>query len=379
MPSSIVFKDELSKGHERTVAMDRTLSWYALFPFVLIAGCSSPPAEEPVMVPANVQPVAKNSVQMEPFSGFIAGRWKMTTLAGTDTYDTWYWGPERNSIRKLTAGTAPSGEPWHAMSVYFWHPGRKEVRTLSVSPAFRGVSEGTFTFDGQKAAGLVDMHQTTGHRVLGRRWTFEGPDRYHDELLDKVPEGFSLQNEWRRFRVEAPSDDELAVERTRTAAAKPSEFLKPFERLLGHTWEGKAVPEVAAQPFADTLHTRTTFEYVPDADAIYGRVQTLDAAGTPSHSMDLYLYHHTGAGVLRCLALANSNDGDGVVYEGNVTPGDNGPSLRLDLRAHRSSGVTMIEARIDFEPLGSARVRAWNTEGKDRTLIFDHFQAEARK
>ena len=380
MPCSIVFKDELSSGHKRTAPMARILSWYALFPFVLSAGCSSPPADEPVIVPSHVQPVAKTSVRMEAFSGFIGGRWKMTTLAGTDTYDTWYWGPERNSIRKMTAGTAPSGEPWHAMSVFFWHPGRKEVRTLSVSPAFRGVSEGTFTFDGQKAAGLIDMHQTTGHRVLGKRWTFEGPDRYHDELLDKVPEGFSLQNEWRRFRVEAPSEDELAAERTRTAAARPSEFIKPLERLLGHIWEGKAVLEVAAPPPADTLPTtRTTFEYVPDADAIYGRVQTLDADGTPSHSMDLYLYHHTGARVLRCLALANSNDGDGVVYEGDITPGDNGRWLRLDLRAHQSSGVSTIEARIDFEPPGSVRFRAWSTEGKDRILIFDHVQSEATK
>jgi hypothetical protein len=265
------------------------------------------------------------------------------------------------------------------MKVFYWHPSRKEVRTLGVSPAFRGVSEGTFTFDGIKAAGLVDMHQTIGHRVLGVRWTFEGPDSYHDELLDKVPEGFSLQNEWRRFRVEAASENERAAERTLEAAAKPSEFIKPIERLLGHTWEGKAVPEVAAGPTADTLPTRTTFEYVPDADAIYGRVQTLDADGATSHSMDLYLYHHTGAGVLRCLALANSNDGEGIVYEGDITPGDNGRWLRIDLRAHQSSSVSTIEARIDFEPRGSVRFRAWSTKGKDRTLIFDHVQSEAKK
>ncbi|XVJ59660.1 MAG: hypothetical protein HEQ23_09750 [Tepidisphaera sp.] len=367
------------EGHRRTAAMHRTYSWYALFPFVLIAGCSSPPDNKPVIVPANVQPVAKTSVRMEPFSGLIGGRWRMTALAGTVMHDTWHWGPERNSIRKMTAGTASSGEPWHGISVYFWHPGRKEVRTFGVSPFARGVSEGTFTFDGEKANGLVDMHQTIGHRVFGRRWTFEGPDAYHDELLDKVPEGFSLQNEWRRFRVGAATEDELAAERTVAAAAKPSEFIKPIERLLGHAWEGKAVPGVVGRSPAATLRTRTTFEYVPDADAIYGRVQTLDPDGAPSHAMDLYLYHHTGAGVLRCLAIANSGDGEGVVYEGDITPEDNGRSLRIDLRAHRSSGGSTIEARIDFEPPGGARVRAWSTEGKVRTLIFDHVQSEAKK
>lgn len=344
-----------------------------------IPGCSARQESDTVAPPVSSPTPANTANPLASFERMVNGRWKTTALAGTVMYDTWHWGPERNSIRKMTAGTAASGEPWHGVSVYFWHPGRKEVRTLGVSPFARGVSEGTFTFDGEKANGLVDMHQTIGHRVFGRRWTFEGPDSYHDELLDKVPEGFSLQNEWRRYRVEAAAEDERAAERTRADAAKPSEFIKPIERLLGHTWEGKAVPAVAARLPAGTLPTRTTFEYVPYADAIYGRVQTLNADGTPSHAMDLYLYHHTGAQVLRCLALASSNDGEGVVYEGDITPEENGRSLRLDLRAHRSSGVSAIEARLDLEPPGSVRLQAWSTQGKDRTLIFDHDQAEDKK
>lgn len=76
----------------------------------------------------------------------------------------------------MTAGTAPSGEPWHAMKVFYWHPGRKEVRTLGVTPAFRGVSEGTFTFDGKIADGLVDMHQTMATVCSASTWTLEGLD-----------------------------------------------------------------------------------------------------------------------------------------------------------------------------------------------------------
>ena len=344
-----------------------------------IPGCSARQGPDRVAPPPSASTPALSANPLASFERMVNGRWKMTTLAGTSKYDTWHWGPSKRSIREMTAGTAPSGEPWHAVSVYFWHPGRKEVRTLGVSPFARGVSEGSFTFDGERANGLVDMHQTIGHRVFGRRWTFEGPDSYHDELLDKVPEGYSLQNEWRRFRVAAVSEEELAAELTVMAAAKPSEFIKPLERLLGHTWESKAVPEVAGRSPAHTLRTRTLFEYVPDADAIYGRVQTLNADGAPSHEMDIYLYHHTGAEVLRCLALANSSDGEGIVYEGDITPADDGPSLRIDLRAHRSSGVSAIEARIDFEPPGGVRVRAWRTQGKDRALIFDHVQSEAKK
>lgn len=359
--------------------MQPVLSLCAATIFAAIFGCSARQESDMVAPPPSAPAPTLAANPLASFERMVNGRWKMTALAGTDTFDTWHWGPGKRSIRKVTAGTAPSGEPWHAISVFYWHPGRKEVRTLSVSPTFRGVAEGTFTFDGEKANGLVDMHQTIGHRVFGRRWTFEGPDAYHDELLDKVPEGFSLQNEWRRFRVEAASEKELAAERALVAASKPSEFLKPIERLLGHTWETRAAPEVAAQLPVGTPHTRTTFEYVPDADAIYGRVETPGSDGTPSRTMDVYLYHHTGAGVLRCLALASSDDGEGIVYEGDITPGDDGRSLRFGLRAHRSSGVSTIEARIDFEPLGGARVRAWSTEGKERTLIFDHVQSQAKK
>jgi hypothetical protein len=359
--------------------MYRNLSWYALFPFVLIAGCSSPPDNEPVIVPAQVQPVAKTSVRMEPFSGFIGGRWKMTAMAGTDTYDTWHWGPGRNSIRSMSHGILPSGEPWGTMTAYYWHPGRKEMRTLGVCSVRRGVGGGTITFDGSKAEGVFDLHQVSETRKMGLRWTFDGPDTFHDQMLENGPHGYEVMNEWDRHRVAVASVDERAADRTLATAAKPSEFIRPIERLLGHTWEGKAAPEVGARPLADTLRTRTTFEYVPYVDAIYGRVQTLDPDGTPSHAMDLYLYHHTGARVLRCLALANSNDGEGIVYEGDITPGDNGRWLRIDLRAHRSSSVSAIEARIDFEPPGGVRFRAWSTEGKDRTLIFDHVQSEAMK
>jgi hypothetical protein len=196
-----MFKDELSIGHRGTTAMHRTLSWYAVFPFVLIAGCSSPPDSKPVIVPAKVQPIAKTAARMEPFSGFIGGHWKMTTPAGTDTYDTWHWGPARNSIRSMRRGMLPSGEPWGTMTAYYWHPGRKEIRLLDVESVFRGVGEGTITFDGRQAEGAFDLHQTGRTRNLGLRWTFDGPDSFHDQLLEKGPRGYEVMVEWDRHRV----------------------------------------------------------------------------------------------------------------------------------------------------------------------------------
>jgi hypothetical protein len=359
--------------------MHRNLSRYAFFAFVLIAGCSNPLDNELVIVPAQVQPVTKTSVRMEPFSCFIGGRWKMTALAGTDTYDMWHWGPGRNSIRSMSHGMLPSGEPWGTMTAYYWHPSRKEIRTLGVCSVWRGVSEGTMTFDGSKAEGAFDLHQTGGTRNMGHRWTFDGPDTFHDQLLEKGPRGYEVMVEWDRHRVAVASVDEPAVPKNLLLDVRPSSLLRPLDTLPGNAWQTQAQKGAAEPMPASDLPLRTTFEYVPYVDAIYGHVQTFDPDGTPSHAIDLYLYHHTGARVLRCLALANSNDGDGIVYEGDITPKDNGRWLRIDLRAHRSSSVSAIEARIDFEPPGSVRFRAWSTEGKERTLIFDHVQSEVKK
>ena len=359
--------------------MHRTLSWHAMSSFVLITGCSGPPSNEPVIVPANVPPVAKSSARMEPFSGFIGGHWKMTTPAGTDTYDTWHWGPARNSIRSMRRGMLPSGEPWGTMTAYYWHPGRKEIRLLDVESVFRGVGEGTITFDGRKAEGAFDLHQTGRTRKMGLRWTFNGPDTFHDQLLEKGPSGYKVLVEWDRHRVAVASVDEPAAPKNLLLVERPSSLLRPLATLLSKAWQTQAQKGAAEPMPASDLPLRTTFEYVPLVDAIYGSVQTLNADGTPSHAMDLYLYHHTSAKVLRCLALANSKDGDGIVYEGDITPGDNGRWLRIDLQAHQSSSVSTIEARIDFEPPGSASFRAWRIEGKDRTLIFDHVQSEAKK
>ena len=369
----------LNRPQARSTLRSRAIVTLLLSTLVLIAGCSNPLDNVRVIVPAQVQPVAKTSVRMEPFSGFIGGRWKMTTLAGTDTYDTWHWGPERNSIRSMSRGMLPNGEPWGTMTAYYWHPGRKEIRTLGVGSVLRGVSEGTMTFDGRKTEGAFDLFQTGATRNLGLRWTFDGLDTFHDQLLEKGPRSFEVMVEWDRHRVAVASVDEPAVPKNLLLDVRLSSLLGPLATLLGNAWQTQAQKGAAEPMPASDLSLRTTFEYVPYVDAIYGRVETLDPGGTPSHAMDLYLYHHTDARVLRCLAVANSNDGDGIVYEGDITPVDNGRWLRLDLRAHRSSGVSVIEVRIDFEPPGGARFRAWSTEGKERNLLFDHVQFESKK
>ena len=115
----------------------------------------------------------------------------------------------------------------------FWHPGRKQVCLLGLSAYAAGVAEGTIRFDGEAAEAVVDMYQTGGRRKLKSRWKFDGPDKYHDELLEATgPGGYSPLAAWDRVRVVPPAKPRPWG----VTGEKPSERLKALFPLLGPTW-----------------------------------------------------------------------------------------------------------------------------------------------
>jgi hypothetical protein len=236
---------------------------------------------------------------MAPFARMVGGEWKMTALAGTSTYDIWHWGPGKHSVRVMTHGIDPERKPWRELQVFYWHPGRKQVRYLGLSPVLQGVSEGTIKFDGDTAVGVFvihQFHQTYGRRKMGLRWTFDGPDKYHDVLLEASgPEGLKPMNEWDHFRsmTLTPVRPIIAEE-----MPKYPEYLKPLEPLVGHTFE--ATGEWAV---GDTVHIQTTFEWVPFTVGIYARTVALTKESEPTLPLESYIFHHTETGGLRCLAL----------------------------------------------------------------------------
>ena len=68
-------------------------------------GSANPPSEA-----VQAGPAASSAGPLDAFSRLVGGRWKMTTTAGRDTYDTWIWGPGEQSIRSMRLGTQPIGE-----------------------------------------------------------------------------------------------------------------------------------------------------------------------------------------------------------------------------------------------------------------------------
>ncbi len=302
---------------------------------------------------------ARGTNPMENFSGMTKGRWKTTYTSGHSVLDTWQWGPGRQSIRSLTEGAAGNGDPWNVVTVYYWHPVQKVVRSLTVTPYARGVGEGTIAFDGKAASAEYDMFQSREPRKLAVRWTFEGADLYRDSLLERTARGVEPLFEWRRIRV---SDGEKIAMPARAKPPKPSTLLKPLTGLLG-VWE------------SSDKGGRMEFRHIPDADMIIGRLTTIDVKKGPLVT-DMYLYHHTGKGKLRWLGLSVDPQTSGaVVTEGDVTPVDV-RKLNFDFKDHRQSGTTDRKQSFEFDPSGTLRYRVWSSTSGNHKPIDIRFKKQ---
>jgi hypothetical protein len=294
--------------------------------------------------------------RMAAFARLVGDEWQVTAASGKSMYHAWHWGPGKHSIRRMTDGMGAGGEPWREVQVYYWHPGEKQVRVLGLSPFDAGVSEGTIKFEKDAAEVISDLHQNRASRRMKTKWEFSGPGKYREALLEATGKGdYSPLVEFDHVRTKPPAKPrEFAV-----GDKKPSDRLKAFIPLLGHTWEAKD----------EDIRAKTTFVWLPLADAIYARVEGKDG----EHLLDAYVYHHTGSKVLRCLALS----GNGGVYEGDVNAAEG--VIEVDLKGHDGTQAVQNAVRFDFEKDGSVRQRVWSVKGKERTILMDvQHKAEKR-
>jgi len=331
----------------------------ALSLIAALSACTARRGKSPDAKPAQSPAPAEVADPMASFARMIPGEWRVTFQSGTSMFQTWHWGPGKHSMRRMTDGAGAGGEPWRALEVVYWHPGRKQVCLLGLSPFGRGVSEGTIKFEGETADAVFDLYQTGGRRKMVLRWNFDGPDKYREKLLEATgPTGLTPLAEWDHIRSKT-----LTATRPRTVevSPKPSKRLKVLEAFLGHTWEARG-----DEATGNAFHVQSTFEWVPLINAIYARVLAPSKDGEPRHLLDAYFYHHTGTDALRCLALSNR----GGVYEGDLTVLDGG-ALQLDLKGYEGDRVVPHIVRFDFEPDGTLRDRVWSLKGTERTLMLD--------
>ncbi len=327
------------------------------------AACSAMQDKHPVTRPAKERAPGKVDDPMARFGRMVGGEWKLTFQSGKSMYDVWHWGPGKHSLRVISHGFAASGDPWRALAVVYWHPGRAEVRTFGLNPFAESVSEGTVRFDGENFESREDLHQTGDRRKLISRDVFLGPDKYHSTLLEELETG----------RVTKLTEWDYTRSKTLTPVSPPpadkppklAERLKVLEPLLGRTWDaaGEAKGEWTA---GGGLRTQASVEWIPYANGVYVRVLAERKGGEPAHVLDAYVYRHTGAGVLRCLALSER----GGVYEGDITVLDGG-ALQLDLKGYEGDRVVSRVVRVEFEKDGLVRSRVWAVAGAERTLMLE--------
>lgn len=300
---------------------------------------------------------AATSEPMAVFARMEAGEWRMGTIQA----DTWRWGPGRRSIRAQTVGFDGGGNPWRELTIYYWRPDTEKIHVLNFHPDIpglgRGVAEGTLEFDGETAAASLILHQP-GHpgrnrRSMGLRWTFEGPDAYHEELLEDTGAGLTLLAEWDYTRSLELSATPIPAP---GQAPAPSKNIEAFLPLLGQ-WQSHD---------GGAIRARSNCEWLEYLDVVALRVETTPDSGEPEHLLDAYFYHHVGTDELRCLALTAS----GGVYEGGVTVLE-GRALQLDLMRYEGETDNRRLVRLDFEPDGTLRTREWSVDVSDRALVFD--------
>lgn len=306
------------------------------------------------------RPSAADASPMSGFGIMEEGQWNLGTIHA----DTWRWGPGRHSIRSLTVGTDGEGKPWREVAIYYWHPGLGQIRVLSLHPDIpaigRGIAEGPIEFDGQTLTGTVDLYQTGRpkpvHRRLAHRWSFDGPDRYHEVLLEDSGRGYETLVEWDYVRSleRQPAPASQVGE-----AAEPSANLKPLLPLLGE-WDERSDDAGRANL------SRLSVEWAELLDLITGQLEVTNPEQGPDHLIDVYLYHHVGTNTLRCLGLSRS----GGVYEGEVLLLPDG-SLQSDLRGFEGDREIRLAARLDLEQDGALRERLWIVEGSERRLTHD--------
>ena len=316
--------------------------------------------------PSDFEPIheRRSAADTSPLAGFAVmeeGQWNLGSIHA----DTWHWGPGRYSIRSHTVGADGDGNPWREMAIYYWHPGLEQIRVISLHPDIpaigRGIAEGSVEFDGQTFTGRVDLYQTGRpkpvHRRLAHHWTFDGPDRYHEKLLENAGRGYETLVEWDYVRSEKQARKPTLPEGD---APLPSANLKPLVPLLG-SWVVRPA-EVDERETAAQLH----FEWAEYLDLIMVRLETADAKASANSFCDVYLYHHVGTNTLRCLALTRS----GGVYEGELKLLPDG-ALETELKHSESGASNRCFARLDFEDDGSLRVRMWTEADGERLLAHD--------
>ncbi len=272
-------------------------------------------------------PAASNP--LEHFDRFAAHSWTVTAATGKAMHHTWKWGPGKFSIERWTEGESAQGEPWKELIVYYWHPIKKQIHLLGMSPYASGIQRGTIDFDGKTGTAIISLAQTTGLRKMKTRWKFDGADHYRETLLETDSSG----KEFELVAFEHHRSKETHDPASHPFASSISVDWEGFRSLLGKKWNGRFEGALAPS-------MQTSFQWIPKANFLYGIVHNEPGRGGNIH---IYLYRDTETKSLRSLAL----QADSSVFDGEIRLMNDG-EIQADMRSFSPSASASFQCSLEI-------------------------------
>ena len=271
------------------------------------------------------------------FSRLVGGEWRMGDMEAPAQRDVWAWGPGRRSMHSRTHNSKENGETTSGVSrVLYWHPGRRAfVMQVFLWEGMYGEGVVTPREDGMRYEYEL-FYPSQPRRDLVLDWTFDGPDALRMVLTEDIGRQEPVElAQWDYGRAESITPAPASA----LDPPEPVRQLSALARLVGHEWEG----EIGSSG-GSARRVRATFEWIPYIEVVYARVDEITQNESEDRVMDVYIYHHTGTGRLRCLALSSA----GGVHEGQIEVRGDG-SLGIEWTDYVGDRADRHSARIEFE------------------------------
>ncbi len=210
---------------------------FALACLVAVPSVLQNPGAEPEPQ-ARAQPAVAQKAKKAPeawskLERLAGGEWIASGEGAPPNFHRFWFGPGKRSIWSHTRSDKDLAAYPKAEAVYYWHPGTKALRSISVAEGGT-VADQTLRWNGDTLVTDLDYFVAGSKAEFASRWEFDGTEAYKWSLFSKTPNGLA-----EAMKVQFGHSDEL---RPLPEIAPPIfEAAAPLAFLAGLTGTWKAV------------------------------------------------------------------------------------------------------------------------------------------
>lgn len=279
--------------------------------------------------PAGQSPQAE---AWEKLTRLASGEWVAGGEGVPPNFHRFRYGPGQRSLWLHTRNADKPNEWPKSEGVYFWHPGEKTLKSVSVA-AGDALVDAVLEWKGDRLDTSFDYYLAGRKLEYVSRWSFEGTDAYDWSLYTRTESGLAEAMQVRFTQ----QDKLLPLPDKALTTLKPSETLAFLDIFKG--------PWIVTAAGDDAPIGRLDFSWAAGGSAM---LVELHGASKQAESLTRgMLYWHPELKQVRLLEIG----ADGEVQEGSVTQIEGGVSL--DLQAFAGDGVAHLTEHWTEEPNGS--------------------------